>query len=91
MPIQTTYTHARSNLASLWDEVTSNREVVIIQRRGAEDVALISAEELAGLLETVHLMRSPGNAERLFAALGKAMIGEGEVRTIEELIQAVGL
>jgi antitoxin YefM len=91
MPIQTTYTHARSNLASLWDEVTSNREVVIIQRRGAEDVALISAEELAGLLETVHLMQSPGNAERLFAALGKAMKGEGEVKTIEELIQAVGL
>ena len=46
MPIQTTYTQARANLASLWDEVTTNREVVIIERRGAEAVALISATEL---------------------------------------------
>jgi len=39
MPIQTTYTQARANLASLWDEVILNREVVIIERRGAEAVA----------------------------------------------------
>jgi toxin YoeB len=35
MAIQTTYTQARANLASLWDEVTLNREIVIIERRGA--------------------------------------------------------
>ena len=58
MAIQTTYTHARANLAALCDEVTANREVVII-RRGAGDVALIAAEELGGLLETAHLLRSP--------------------------------
>jgi antitoxin YefM len=33
MAIQTTYTHARANLAALCDEVTANREVVIIRRR----------------------------------------------------------
>ena len=54
MPIQTTYTRARANLAALCDEVTANREVVIIQRRGIEDVAL-AAQELGGLLETAHL------------------------------------
>jgi len=48
MAIQTTYTQARGNLASLWDEVTLNREIVIIERRGAEPVALISADELKG-------------------------------------------
>ena len=49
MAIQTTYTHARESLASLLDEVTKNREVVIIQRRGSEDVAMITADELAGV------------------------------------------
>lgn len=39
MAIQTTYTNARASLASLIDEVINNREVVIIQRRGSEDVA----------------------------------------------------
>ena len=70
MAIQTTYTHARANLAVLCDEVTANREVVIIQRRNAEDVALIAASELDSLLETAHLLRSPRNAERLLTADG---------------------
>ncbi len=35
---------------------------VIIQRRGYEDVAMISAEELSSVLETAHLLRSPQNA-----------------------------
>lgn len=59
MAIQTTYTHARAKLASLLDEVTKNREVVIIKRRGREAVATITADELAGILETAHLLRSP--------------------------------
>lgn len=91
MTIQTTYSHARANLAGLWDEVTSNREIVIIQRRGAEDVALISVEELTSLLETVHLLRSPANAERLLAAYGRAIKGEGEALTLEELSKSIGL
>jgi antitoxin YefM len=85
MTIQTTYTQARANLASLLDEATSNREIVIIQRRGEEDVALIAADELAGLLETIHLLRSPKNAERLLAALSRARARQGTAETIEEL------
>ncbi len=72
MSIQTTYTNARSEFARLWDEVTNNQEVVIIKRRGAEDVALISASELMGLMETSHLLRSPKNAERLLTAYERA-------------------
>lgn len=72
MTIQTTYTQARANLASLFDSVTNDQEVVIIQRRGAADVALIAADELHSLLETAHLLRSPVNAERLLTALNRA-------------------
>ena len=91
MPIQTTYTQARANLASLWDEVTLNREVVIIERRGAEAVALISADELEGLMETAYLLRSPKNAERLLGALARAQQKEGARQTIDELKREVGL
>jgi antitoxin YefM len=73
--IQTSYTNARARLASLMDEVTDNRNVVIIQRRGKEDVAMISADELAGILETAHLLRSPKNAQRLFSALERVRKG----------------
>ena len=90
MAIQTTYTHARSKLASLLDEVTKNREVVIIQRRGREDVALITADELAGILETAHLLRSPNNANRLLTALDRARKTVGAPQTIDELRNEVG-
>lgn len=91
MAIQTSYTHARAKLASLSDEVTKNREVVIIQRRGGEDVAMITADELMGLLETAHLLRSPKNAKRLLAALDRVRDGSGSPQTIDQLRKDVCL
>ena len=91
MAIQTTYTQARANFATLWDRVTNDREVVIIERRGAEPVALISADELEGLMETAYLFSSPRNAERLLEALAQARRGEGTPQTVEELAEELGL
>lgn len=72
MPIHTTYTNARANFAQLLNEVVDNQEVVIISRKGSEDVALISATELSSLMESAHLLRSPRNAERLMRAVNRA-------------------
>ena len=91
MPIETTYTQARANLAKLFDEVTENRVTVVIRRRGGEDVALIAASELASLQETVHLLRSPRNAERLLAALARAQAGKGRPETADRLRRKLGL
>jgi antitoxin YefM len=91
MAIQTTYTQARARFASLIDEVLKNREVVIIQRRGNEDVAMIAADELAGILETAHLLRSPANADRLNSALERVRRQTGTPQAIDELRQEVGL
>jgi antitoxin YefM len=91
MTIQTTYSQARANLAKLLDQVTQDREIVIIERRGSEDAALISASELSSLLETAYLLRSPANAERLLSALGRALKSEGRPMTIQELEREVGL
>lgn len=91
MPIQTTYSNARANLAGLCNAATNDREVVIIHRRGAEDVALIAADELASLRETAHLLRSPNNASRLLAALERALQRQGEAGSVEQLREEVGL
>jgi len=91
MPIQTTYTNARAQFVKLWDEVVSNQEVVIIKRRGAEDVALISASELSSLLETSHLLRSPRNTKRLLTALKRAQSKEENPGSLESLKKEVGL
>ena len=91
MGLQTNYTQARANLARLLDRVTQNREVVIIQRRSGEDVAMIAADELTGILETAHLLRSPANARRLLGALERARQEDGTAQTIEDLRREVGL
>ena len=85
MTTVTTYTQARAALASLCDEVASTREPVIIRRRNAEDVALVSADELASLLETAHLLRSPKNAQRLLTAINRAQSRELSPSSVEEL------
>ncbi len=89
--IRTTYTQARANLARLLDRVTRDRETVIIERRGGKEVALIAAEELAGLEETAHLLRSPRNAERLLAALNRARGSATEPSRVEDLRRELGL
>jgi antitoxin YefM len=91
MTLHTNYTQARAGFAKLLDKVTRDREVVVIQRRGAEDVALISANELSSLMETAYLLRSPTNSERLLAALGRALKKEGQPMAVAELRREVGL
>lgn len=91
MAIYTTYTDARAKLAELWNQVTDNKEVVVISRRGAEPVALVSASELAGLLETAHLVRSPKNAERLLKALGRAKARSTPPMDVENLWKEIGI
>lgn len=88
--ITTTYTNVRTNLAKFLDRVTNDREPVVIQRRGHEDVVMISADELSSLLETAHLLRSPKNAERLLAALERAREGTEPAQTIDSLKATVG-
>ena len=91
MTIQTTYTQARDGLAKLLDQVTHNREIVVIQRRGEEEVAMIAASELESLMETAYLLRSPANAERLLAAIGRALKNEVQPQSTDALRREVGL
>ncbi len=81
----TTYSEAREHLASLLEEVISTREAALITRRGYEPVAVIPADELAGLLETAHLLRSPKNARRLLEALLRSYQGGSKETTLDEI------
>ena len=91
MAIETTYTKARAELAKLCDAAINDRDVVIINRRGREGVALIAVSELSSLMETSHLLRSPANAERLLAALQRARTRKGRARSLAELRDEVNL
>ena len=91
MAIETTYTGLRERLAAVLDQVVDDQEVVIVRCRGARVVALIPADELASLMETAYLLRSPRNAKRLLTALRRAKQGKLKPEPVEKLRREMGL
>lgn len=87
--METTYTKARENLASLLDQVVDNREVIVIKRRENRNVALIAADELSSLMETAYLLRSPNNASRLLSALEWSKSKDGSAVELKAVEQAI--
>ena len=65
----TTYTEARQNLESLMDRVIEDRVPVIITRTIGDPVIMLAKAEYDATMETLHLLRSPRNAERLRDAI----------------------
>lgn len=59
------YTEARNGLAGLMDIAVRDREPITITRNGSGTVVLLAAEEYAAMAETLHLLSTPANAERL--------------------------
>jgi antitoxin YefM len=72
------------------DRVANDHEVFVIRRKGAKTVAMVPADELMGLIETAHLLRSPKNAERLLTALNRAVVKKGKPERIEKLRRELG-
>ena len=93
--IQTTYTQARENLATLLDQIENENTIAVIKRRGHKDIAMLSASELSSLLETVYLLRSPANARRLLDALEESKKWDEQTppppHSIDELCEELGI
>lgn len=63
------YTESRANYAQVLDDVTNNREEVIITRAGHEPVVMVSLADYESLRETAYLLCSPANARRLLNSI----------------------
>ncbi len=71
------YTEFRLNLASHMDAVIESRAALVVTRQGGQgNVVVMSEEEFAGWQETVHLLSSPRNAERLLRSIRAAEAGD---------------
>jgi antitoxin YefM len=78
------YTELRANLAKYMDQVCDSRAPLHVTRQNARSVVLLSEDEYEGLMETVHLLRSPANAARLLRSIAAADAGGLTEREIEE-------
>ena len=78
------YSELRNNLASYMDEVCDNRAPLFVTRQNARSVVLMSEDDYEGLMETVHLLKSPANAARLLRSIKDADEGKLTEREIIE-------
>jgi antitoxin YefM len=66
------------------DAVCDDRAPLFVTRQNARSVVLMSEEDYEGLMETVHLLKSPANATRLLRSIKEADEGKlTERETIE--------
>jgi len=70
------YTDFRQRLANYMDEVWSSRAPLRVTRQNARSVVVLSEEEYEAMVETLHLLRSPANAERLLRSVKEADAGQ---------------
>lgn len=81
----TTYSDARQHLKELMDRVVADRTEVVVTRQKAEPVVVVAMSEWNAISETLHLLSTPSNAERLISAIRQIEAGKGKER---ELIEA---
>ena len=69
------YTQLRSNLVKYMEEVCDSRAPLHVTRQNARGVVMISEDEYESMVETLHLLRNPSNAARLFRSIEEADAG----------------
>lgn len=78
------YTESRANYAQVLDDVTNDREAIVITRAGHDPVVMVSLADYESLRETAYLLRSPANARRLLDAMERLEAGRGEPHDLIE-------
>ena len=80
-----TFTELRHRMAQYFDQATETREPLVVTRQGGKgNVVVLSEAEFAGWQETVHLLSSPRNAERLAESVRQARADAATERTLTE-------
>jgi len=76
------FTEARNSLKSVLDRVVDDSDVTVITRRDSEDAVVMSLDHFNSMQETLYLMSSPKNAERLAESIAQLEAGNKTVREL---------
>ena len=74
--IATNFTEFRIGLKKYLDDVEQNNETIIIKRGSGKGAVLISLDEYNSIMETVHLLSSKANADRLYESIQQMKDGK---------------
>ena len=70
------YTEFRTGLKKFLDDVENNNETLIIKRGSGNGTVLISLDEYNSIIETMHLLSSKVNADRLYESINQMKKGK---------------
>ncbi len=70
------YSEFRGDLKKFLDSVEKNNETLIIKRGKGKGAVMISLDEYNSLMETVHLLSSKVNADRLYESIQQMQEGK---------------
>ena len=76
------YSEARKKLATLMESVCDDSDVIVITRRKARPVVMMSLDEYNSIQETGYLLRNPANAERLLESIADMRKGNVEQHSL---------
>jgi antitoxin YefM len=82
--IAANYTEFRTGLKKYLDDIEENNETLIIKRNSGKGTVLISLEEYNSMMETMHLLSSKANADRLYESIQQMKDGQVETKDLLE-------
>ncbi|MDU4250196.1 MULTISPECIES: type II toxin-antitoxin system Phd/YefM family antitoxin [Pseudomonas] len=84
-----TFTQARADLKQTMDDVCRDHEPAVITRQRGEPVVMISLEDYNGMQETLYLLSSTANAQRLRESIDEVRAGKAQVKelTVEREVE----
>ena len=74
--IAANYTEFRTSLKKFLDNVEENNETLIIKRGAGKGTVMISLDEYNSIMETLHLLSSKSNADRLYESIDQMKKGK---------------
>jgi antitoxin YefM len=78
------FSEARNKLKSVLDQVVNDADYTVITRRDSEDAVVMSLDQFNGLMETVHLLKSPANAAHLAKSIKQYRAGKSTQRELTD-------
>lgn len=70
------YSEVRNHLKTVLDDVVKDADFTIVTRRDSDDAVIMSMDYFNGLMETVHLLKSPANAKHLTESIAEYQAGK---------------
>ena len=74
--IAANFTEFRTQLKKYLDSVEDDNEILIIKRASGKGTVLISLDEYNSIMETMHLLSSKANADRLYKSIQQMKEGK---------------